>query len=135
MKTVPNNSSVKDFINKIENQEKKSDALILLKLLGEISGEKPVMWGDSIVGFGTYHYVYESGREGDMFLTGFSPRKQNLVIYVMNGCKTYQKELKDLGKHRTGSSCLYLNQLSKIGLDVLESIVKNSVATMRRKYK
>lgn len=135
MKTVQNNSSVEDFINKIENEKRKSDALILLKLLGEISGEQPVMWGDSIVGFGKYHYVYESGREGDMFLTGFSPRKQNLVVYVMNGCKTYQKELNNLGKHRTGSSCLYLNQLSKIDLNVLESIVKNSVAIMRRKYK
>ena len=134
MKTIPNNKSVEAFLESIENEKRKSDSYVLLEILSEISRQKPVMWGESIIGFGSYHYRYDSGREGDMFLTGFSPRKQNLVIYVMNGCKTYEKELLKLGKHKTGSSCLYLNQLGKIDLNVLKTIIENSVAVMRKKY-
>ena len=134
MKTIPNNKSVEAFLESIENEKRKSDSCVLLEILGEISGEKPVMWGESIVGFGSYHYRYDSGREGDMFLTGFSPRKQNLVIYIMNGCKTYEKELLKLGNHKTGSSCLYLNQLAKIDLDVLKGMITDSVSVMRKKY-
>lgn len=134
MKTAPNNKDVEVFLNQIENETKKADSFSLLNMLKKISGESPVMWGDSIVGFGKYHYVYDSGREGDMFLTGFSPRKQNIVVYIMNGCKSYKADLSKLGKHKTGSSCLYLNKLDAIDPIVLEKIISHSVALMRTKY-
>ena len=134
MKTAPNNKDVVVFLNQIENETKKADSFLLLNLLKKISGESPVMWGDSIVGFGKYHYVYDSGREGDMFLTGFSPRKQNIVVYIMNGCRSYKEDLSTLGKHRTGSSCLYLTKLDAIDLTALEKIISHSVALMRTKY-
>ena len=134
MKTTANQQSVEDFINSITDQAKKDDALLLIDMCKDITGEPPVMWGDSIVGFGTYHYKYESGREGDMFLTGFSPRKQNMVVYVMNGFTHYQTSLKSLGKHKTGKSCLYLKKLQNNDLKVLRDIIEASVAYMIKKY-
>ena len=99
-----------------------------------VTGEPPTMWGDSIVGFGSYHYVYDSGREGDWFLTGFSPRKRNLSLYIMAGFSDYDELMERLGKHKTGKSCLYVNRLSDIDLDVLEALVRQSVAHMRKAY-
>ena len=133
-KTIPNDLSVNDFVNSIAEQTKQDDCKLLLRMLGEISGEPAVMWGDSIVGFGKYHYVYASGREGDMFLTGFSPRKRQLTVYVMNGFSGYGEQLAKLGKHKHSVSCLYINRLDDIDLDVLRKMLEDSVRQMRTKY-
>jgi hypothetical protein len=125
---------VNDFIRSVEDPKKRADAEILLKLMQEITGSNPVMWGDSIIGFGSYHYVYESGREGDWFLTGFSPRKQNMTIYIMDGFSKYERELEKLGKSKNSVSCLYVKRLSDINLEVLQGILRNSVADLKKKY-
>ena len=101
----------------------------------QITKEEPIMWGPSIVGFGSYHYKYESGREGDMCITGFSPRKQNLTIYILPGFKRYSELMKKLGKHKTGSSCLYINKLEDVDLKVLKQLITESVKYMKKKYK
>ena len=97
----------------------------------DVTGEEPVMWGSSIVGFGEYHYRYESGREGDFFLAGFSPRKANLVLYIMSGFPRHAELMERLGKHRTGKSCLYINKLEDVDLDVLRELVRRSVEHVR----
>jgi hypothetical protein len=101
----------------------------------EATGEKAEMWGDNIVGFGTYRYKYESGREGEWFLTGFSPRKANLTLYIMSGFSRYQELLGRLGKHKTGKSCLYINRLEDIDIKVLRRLVRESVAHLKRQEK
>ena len=132
LKTVKNNASVVDFIQALDDDVKKQDCMTLLSLFEECTGEKAAMWGTSIIGFGSYHYKSErSAQEGDWPLTGFSPRKQNLTIYIMPGFEAYQEELARLGKHKTSVSCLYIKRLSDIDLGVLRSIVTDSVAKMR----
>jgi hypothetical protein len=101
-KTIPTSASVTDFLDAIENDQKRADCRALLELMRKITGKSPVMWGPSIIGFGSYHYTYESGREGDMPLTGFSPRSQNIVLYIMTGFQRYEALMKKLGKHSTG---------------------------------
>lgn len=133
-KTVANKSSVTGFIANVEQSLRRKDAKIIMKMMREITGHRPVMWGDSIVGYGKYHYVYESGREGDSPLTGFSPRKQNMVLYIMNGFKGYSTLLKKLGKHKASTSCLYFNKLEDLNLDVLEQLIEESVVEMRKRY-
>lgn len=130
LKTRPNNASVRQFLDGVEDETKRQDCQTLLDLMGRTTGEEPKMWGGSIVGFGTYHYRYESGREGDWFLTGFSPRKQNLSIYVMSGFRGYGSLLERLGKHKTGKACLYVKRLSDVDLEVLEEMVSLSVEKM-----
>ncbi|MGD8700770.1 MAG: DUF1801 domain-containing protein, partial [Gemmatimonadales bacterium] len=100
-----------------------------------VTGEQPEMWGDSIVGFGTYRYEYESGRSGEWFLTGFSPRKANLTLYIMSGFSRYQELLRKLGKHKTGKSCLYINHLDDIDMKVLRRLIRESVAHVKRREK
>ena len=134
-KTQPTTAAVEDYIASIEHEGRREDAWVLLDMLAEVSGEAPRMWGPSIIGFGQYHYVYESGREGDSFLVGFAPRKANMVVYVMPGFGEYQKLLDKLGKYKTGSSCLYLGRLDKVDLKVLRTLVDKSVKHMRKKYK
>ena len=107
---------------------------MVLKLMEEETGEPAEMWGTSIVGFGSYHYKYESGREGDFMLAGFAPRKQALTLYIMGGHERHAELFAKLGKHRTGSSCLYINKLADVDLDVLREIVAESVAHMRREH-
>lgn len=102
--------------------------------MAEVTGEPPTLWGDSIIGFGSYHYVYGSGREGDWFLTGVSPRKRSLTVYIMAGFDRYDQLMEQLGKHRTGKSCLYINQLEDVDLDILRQLVRESVAHMRERY-
>ena len=133
-KTVETDADVNAFIDSIENTRRREDAGRLLKLLGEITREPPRMWGSSIVGFGSYHYKYASGREGDSPRVGFSPRKQNLAVYIMPGFADFGELLAKLGKHRTGKSCLYLNKLDDVDVDVLEEILRESVAEMKRRY-
>lgn len=133
-KTQPTAADVTDFLNSVEHAGRRKDAFVLLEMMSRVTGEPATMWGPSIVGFGRYHYVYESGREGDSVLTGFAPRKANMVVYVMPGFEKYGALLEKLGKHKTGSSCLYLGRLSNIDMKILEELVERSVAHMREKY-
>jgi hypothetical protein len=131
-KTTVNDGNVEDFINKVEDEKKRRDSLALLKLFSKVTGEKPKMWGSSIVGFGSYHYKSDRSRqEGDWMLTGFSPRKQNLTLYVMPGFGDYQDLLKDLGKHKTSVGCLYINKLADVDIAVLEKLIKKTFAAMK----
>lgn len=131
LKTQPNDESVSGFLERVEDDEKREDSYTILKLMQEITGEEPKMWGDSIIGFGTYHYTYASGRTGEWFLTGFSPRVQNLTLYIMSGFDEYDELLGNLGKHSTGKSCLYVKHLENIDLDILKKLVAKSVAHMK----
>ena len=130
LKTQPNQGSVVDYLNSVENEVKRADSFKILELMQEVTGEEPIMWGDSIVGFGTYRYKYASGRQAEWFLTGFAPRKQNLTLYIMSGFENYDQLLGQLGKHKTGKSCLYINKLDDVNLDVLQRLVKESVNHM-----
>jgi hypothetical protein len=121
---------VVDYLNSVENEVKRSDSFSILKLMQEVTGEEALMWGDSIVGFGTYRYKYASGRQAEWFLTGFAPRKQNLTLYIMSGFENYEQLLEQLGKYKTGKSCLYINKLEDVNLDVLRNLVKESVEHM-----
>lgn len=134
LKTKPNDASVEEFIKSVEDEAKREDCRTVLKLMSEASGEKAVMWGPSIVGFGTYHYKYASGREGDWMKTGFSPRKQNLTLYIMDGFGKYDELLSALGPHKTGKSCLYIKKLEDIDLMVLKKLVKASITHFDKKY-
>ena len=131
LKTKPNDKSVTDFLNRVENDTKREDSFTILELMKEVTGVEPIMWGDSIIGFGSYHYKYASGREADWFLTGFSPRVQNLTLYIMDGFEDYDALLGKLGKHSTGKSCRYVKRLENIDLDILRKMVEKSVAHMQ----
>ena len=135
VKTKPTDNSVTDFLNSVEDEKKRADSFKILEMMREVTGDEPKMWGPSIVGFGDYHYKYESGREGDFFLTGFSPRKQNLTLYIMAGFKRYEELMAKLGKYKTGKSCLYIKKLEDVDPDVLKTLVTESVAHMERQYK
>ncbi len=126
LKTRPNDESVEAFLESVDDETKRRDCLTLLSLMQEETGHEPKMWGGSIVGFGSYHYKYASGREGDWFLTGFSPRKQALSLYIMAGFSRYEDFLERLGKHKTGKSCLYVKTLDDVDLDVLRELVRES---------
>lgn len=136
LKTKVTKASVKQFIATIPDKIKRQDSLALLKLFESITGEKAKMWGTSIIGFGMYHYKSErSSQEGDWPLTGFSPRKQNLTLYIMLGFADYSGLLKKLGKHKTSVGCLYINKLSDVNIKVLEQLIKKSYLAMKKKYK
>jgi hypothetical protein len=126
-KTKPTNQDVHQFIKAVEDEKKRVDSFEILKLMQKVTGEKPVMWGPSIVGFGSYHYKYKTGQEGDWPLTGFSPRKQNLTLYIMSGFKRYEELLSKLGKFKTGKSCLYIKKMEDINTKVLEELIRQSV--------
>jgi hypothetical protein len=130
LKTKPNEQSIEDFINGVADQRKREDSFAILELMGQVTGSAPKMWGDSIVGFGTYRYKYASGREGEWFLTGFSPRKRNLTLYIMSGFDQYDELLKKLGKYTTGKSCLYIKELEDVDQDVLRDLISKSVEHM-----
>ena len=134
LKTKRNEGDVDVYLDTVENPRRREDARRVLDLMREITGEPPKMWGSSIVGFGSYHYTYASGREGDWPVVGFAPRKQNLVLYIMPGFARYDSLLARLGKHRTGRSCLYVNKLADVDPDVLEELVRESVVEMKRRY-
>ncbi|MCB9076420.1 MAG: DUF1801 domain-containing protein [Anaerolineaceae bacterium] len=130
LKTQPTDHSVEAFLNSVADDRKRQDSFTILNLMAEVTGADPEMWGDSIVGFGRYHYKYASGREGDWFLTGFSPRKQNLTLYIMAGFDQYDSLMDKLGKYKTGKSCLYIKKLQDIDQTVLRELVKQSVEHM-----
>ena len=134
LKTKLNDGSVEKFLNSIEDENKKSDCFEILKMMKQITKEEPKMWGSSIIGFGNYHYKYASGREGDWFITGFSPRKQSLTIYIMPGFKRYDELMSKLGKYKTGKACLYIKQLEDIDVNVFKELIKQSVKYMEDKY-
>lgn len=135
IKTKVTTASVTSFIKEVEDPEKRKDSLALLKIFKEVTGEKPRMWGSAIIGFGQYHYSSErSTQKGDWPLTGFSPRKQNLTLYIMPGFKNYGTLLKDLGKHKTSVGCLYIKKLSDINEKVLTKLIKQSFVDMKKKY-
>lgn len=133
-KTVETTNSVDQFISLIENDEKRTDSIRIIQMLEDISKEPPVMWGPSIIGFGSYHYKYESGREGDFLKIGFSPRKQNLTLYIMPGFDRYDELMQQLGKYTTGKSCLYIKRLEHINWDVLVQLSTLSYQYMTKKY-
>lgn len=135
LKTQENKASVQQFIDGLENSSRKKDCLTVRKMMQEITGERAKMWGSSIVGFGTYHYKYASGREGNYFVTGFSPGKQNFTIYIMPGYTDYSHLLDKIGKHKMGKSCLYVKSLDDIDLDVLRTLITDAVNEMRALYK
>jgi hypothetical protein len=128
LKTKQNDQSVTDFLKAVPDERRRDDSFIILDLMKEITGQEPKMWGDSIIGFGNYHYKYATGREGDWFVTGFSPRKQNLTLYIMSGFDEYDELLKKLGKYKTGKACLYLNKLADVEISVIKELIQKSVA-------
>ncbi len=131
LKTQKSEASVEEFLNSVEPERKREDAQTICTLMAEAAGADPKMWGSSIIGFGEYTYTYESGRTGDWMLVGFSPRKQNLVLYIMPGFEQYQDLLARLGKHKTGKACLYINKLADIDMAILKELVVQSVDHMK----
>ncbi len=134
LKTQQNEGNVIAFLNAVEEKQKREDSLALLDIMKEATGEEPKMWGPSIVGFGKYHYKYESGREGNWFLTGFSPRKQKISVYIMPGFERFNDLIAHLGKHSTGKSCLYFKKLTDIDCNILSQLIRESVEYMKKKY-
>mgnify|MGYP001593734137 CR=1 FL=1 len=126
LKTKPTQQSVDAFLQSIPDERKRQDCYTLLEMMQQISGKKPQMWGDSIVGFGDHHYRYATGREGDYFQVGFSPRKQNLTVYITTGFDRYKDILARLGKHSTSISCLYIKKLADVDMTVLRELVARS---------
>lgn len=133
-KTRPTTISPANFIASVDHPVRRADAQKLLEMMTRITGETPIMWGPAIIGFGQYHYRYDSGREGDFMRTGFSPRKANMVVYIMPGYTDFGTILERLGKHRLGKSCLYINKLADVDLDVLEELIRAGLADMARKH-
>lgn len=125
-KTKATKASVSAFLKSVEHPKRREDAQAIKKLMDKITGWTAKMWGPSIVGYGEYHYKYDSGREGDFLITGFSPRKQALTVYIMPGFSQYDDLMTKLGKYKTGRSCLYINKLEDIDLKVLETLIKKS---------
>ena len=131
LKTQPTDQDVDRFLDSIADEQRREDCRAISEMMREASGDAPRMWGDSIVGFGRRRYRYASGREGDWFITGFSPRKQNLTLYIMAGFDNYEALLGKLGKHTTGKSCLYVKRLADVDMPVLTELVVESVAHMK----
>ena len=135
LKTKVNDASVTKFLDSVADEEKRNDCLEILKLMKQVTKEEPKMWGSSIVGFGSYHYKGKSGREGDWMLIGFSPRKQNLTLYLMGGFEAHTALLKKLGKFTTSVGCLYIKKLDDVDKKVLKELVTASVKRMKQSSK
>jgi hypothetical protein len=133
-KTQASTVSPSEFVATVLHPVRKADALVLLDWFARVTGMPAVMWGPSIIGYGRYRYEYESGRSGEHLMTGFSPRKSSMTIYIMPGYQDMSAQLEKLGKHKIGKSCLYINQLSDVDLSVLEEMVLKGIAYMRRNY-
>ena len=134
LKTTQNEDSVDEFLKSIEDPEKQKTSLQILDIIKEISGKEPKMWGDSIIGFGKYHYKYATGREGDWMRIAFSPRKQNFSIYIMDGFDNHSDLMEKLGKYKTGKSCLYIKKLQDIDIKILKELMKKSLLNMEKLY-
>ncbi|MEM9887226.1 MAG: DUF1801 domain-containing protein [Bacteroidota bacterium] len=134
LKTKENDGDVLAFLNSVEHEKRKADSFQLLEMMSKITGETPKMWGKTIVGFGSYHYKYASGREGDWYITGFSPRKQSMTIYIMTGFDRYDELMAKLGQYKTGKSCLYVNKLEDVDEAVLKELIAAAYEYMNIKY-
>lgn len=134
VKTKQTKLSVKAYIDAVEPPQRRKDARAIAKIMRRVTGKNAKMWGSSIVGYDSYRYVYESGREGDWPAVGFSPRKSALSVYIMPGFDAYPDLMKKLGKYKTGKSCLYINKLDDVDLEVLETLIKRSVADIHKRY-
>ena len=132
LKTQVNEASVEGFLNSVEDEQKRAECFEIFKMMKQVTKEEPKMWGASIVGFGSYHYKGASGREGDWFITGFSPRKQNLTLYLNHGFDVHEDLLKKLGKYKTGMGCLYVKKLDDVDKKVLRELVTESVKRMKQ---
>jgi hypothetical protein len=135
LKTKENNKSVKKFLVRVKDVEQREDCLKLLKIFEDVTGENATMWGSSIIGFGKYHYKYASGREGDWPITGFSPRKDSISIYLMCDLKKNKELLKKLGPHKNGVSCLYIKKLEDIKIQILKRLIKDTIEYSNNHYK
>jgi hypothetical protein len=133
-KTQPTKASVRSFIAAIEDKERRADVRKVAAMMRKATGKKAQMWGPSIVGYGTYHYKYASGREGDFMITGFSSRKQALTVYILPGFENFEALMRKLGKYKTGKSCLYIKRLSDVDEEVLDRLIGESVEYMRKHY-
>jgi hypothetical protein len=133
-KTKPTRESVRAFLNEIPDEQRRADCFAVAKMMEEITGHKPKMWGPSIVGFGSHHLKYASGREGDWPIAAFSPRKQNLTVYIMGGFERYEDLTKKLGKHSSAKSCLYIKRLSDVDIPTLKKLISESMKYMKKKY-
>ena len=131
LKTKPTQQSVEEFLGSITDERRQADCRAVLRIMQRVTKAKPKMWGPGMVGFGSYHYKYASGREANWFVTGFAPRKQNLTLYIMAGFKKYDALMAKLGKHKTGKSCLYIKRLGDVDMDVLTELIEQSVDHMR----
>ena len=131
LKTRENDGDVLAFLNAVPDESKRADALRMMAIMREVTGEEPRLWGDNIVGYGHYHYKYASGREGDWFLTGFSPRKANLTLYITSGFEQFEDLRARLGKHTVGKSCLYVKHLADLDETTLRELIGRSVEHMR----
>jgi hypothetical protein len=134
IKTKPTNVKVEDFLNNVEPEQKRLDSYEILKMMQRVTGEKAVMWGPSIVGFGKYHYKYESGHEADMCIAGFSPRSQAIVVYLDAKLQENTELFKKLGKYKSTAVCLYIKKLSDIDVNVLEELIEKSYTATKKKY-
>ena len=132
LKTKVNEASVEGFLNSVADEQARKDSFEILKIMKQVTKEEPKMWGASIVGFGSYHYKGASGREGDWMLTGFSPRKQNLTLYVLGSFNPHTDLLKKLGKHKTGVGCLYINKLADVDVKVLKELIKQALKAAKQ---
>ena len=133
LKTKVSKASVNNFLNSVKDEQKRKDSFKILEMMKKITKEDPKMWGPSIVGFGSYHYKYASGHEGDMCIAGFSPRKEALTIYILPGFEKYDSLMKKLGKYKTGKSCLYIKKLADVDIKVLTELIIQSVKYMQKK--
>ena len=132
LKTKPTGASVEKFLNKVADETRREDCFTVARMMEEITGSKPQMWGESIVGFGSYHYKYASGQEGDWPLAAFAPRKNELTVYIMPGFEQYKDLMGQLGKYRNARSCLYVKRLSDVHLPTLKKLIRESVKTMKK---
>lgn len=132
-KTKPTDVNVDDFLNEIDNPAQKQDTLKIIKMMKEITGEKPKLWGDSIIGFGEYRYKYASGREGDWFLTGVSPRKNNITLYLSYGFENHSDLMGELGKYKTGKACLYIKKLEDVNEAALKKLISRSAEEVKKR--
>jgi len=133
-KTIENEGSVSDFLSSVTDDKRRNDAIALNDMMVKITEEQPKMWGGSIVGFGRYHFKYHSGREGNFMKVGYSPRKQNLTVYIMPGFDRYDKLMGKLGKYKLGKSCLYIKRIEDVDLGILEELIASSYEYMTKKY-
>jgi len=134
LKTHKNDASVKDFLNTVDDEAKRADSYKLMQIFEDVTKEVPKMWGSAIIGFGNYHYVYESGREGDWMLAAFSPRKAALTLYLTTGFEMNQDLLAKLGKYKLGKGCLYVKRLSDVDESVLTQLIQHSYDEMKKRY-